>query len=82
MIILILTIFFYFPTEAIGKCNVMKYSNLSVCIDCNSNPCNLGGYFSVQNGYRCAQVNVDIVCICPNGGYEINQPCRMSRMLD
>lgn len=79
----ILTIVFHqFPVDAIGKCNAMNCSNLSIRVDCSSNPCNLGGYFSTERGYQCAQVKTDVVCICPNGGYELNQPCRMSGHFD
>ena len=58
------------------------FRSITLCTDCNTNPCNLGGYFSTQRGYTCSQLNTDAVCICPNGGYEINQPCRMSKLDD
>ncbi|CAF1457135.1 unnamed protein product [Adineta steineri] len=58
----IFTTIFYFPVQA---------------LNCNDNPCDLGGYFIQEKGYQCIQMNTDVLCTCPHGGYEMNQPCRV-----
>ncbi len=83
IIVLIFTNFLYFSAQALSKLNKSnKKIFLFVCVillDCNNNPCALGGYFSRQRGYQCIQMNTEALCTCPNGGYEMNQPCRMRR---
>ena len=47
-------------------------------VQCNTNPCELGGDFSAPN-YQCFQAtdNIDnVVCTCPDGNAQINRRCR------
>ncbi len=47
-------------------------------VQCNTNPCELGGDFSPPN-YQCIQAVDDfnnVICTCPDGGAEVNRPCR------
>lgn len=48
-----------------------------IILDCNQNPCALGGYFLQKRGYQCIQLNPQALCTCPNEGYEIDRPCRI-----
>ncbi|CAF3132243.1 unnamed protein product [Rotaria sp. Silwood2] len=49
----------------------------SQALNCNDNPCELGGYFTQNRGYQCLQVDTAVFCTCPNGQLEIDRPCRV-----
>ncbi|CAF1270825.1 unnamed protein product [Rotaria sp. Silwood1] len=46
-------------------------------LNCDDNPCELGGYFIQNRGYQCLQVNTVVFCTCPNGQFEVDRPCRI-----
>ncbi|CAF3808408.1 unnamed protein product [Rotaria sp. Silwood1] len=46
-------------------------------LNCDDNPCELGGYFIQNRGYQCLQVNTVVFCTCPNGQLEVDRPCRI-----
>ncbi|CAF0807806.1 unnamed protein product [Adineta steineri] len=56
-------------------CLIFSYVSAQAC---NANPCQLGGYYSETNGYRCFELGGgSALCTCPGSAYEINQPCRL-----
>jgi len=58
---------------------ILAVVKISLAVQCNTNPCELGGEFSPPN-YQCIQATDNInnvVCTCPDGGIEINTRCRI-----
>ncbi|CAF1296580.1 unnamed protein product [Adineta steineri] len=55
-------------------CLIFSYASAQAC---NNNPCQIGGYFSDTNGYRCIDLGSSALCTCPGSPYEFNQPCRL-----
>ncbi|CAF1283197.1 unnamed protein product [Adineta steineri] len=61
-------------------CLIFSYASAQ---GCSANVCDLGPYFSETNGYRCLDLGgSNVVCTCPGGAYEINQPCRLCNRQD
>lgn len=44
---------------------------------CEDDPCELKGAFSVLRGYACVQRGTTALCRCPNGEFEVDEPCRL-----
>ncbi|CAF1151511.1 unnamed protein product [Rotaria sp. Silwood1] len=60
------------------KRNHLCIENFFVIVQCNTNPCQLGGYFNPPN-YNCIQLlnEPNVICTCPNGQGRKNTPCRV-----
>ena len=53
-------------------------------VQCNTNPCQLGGSFTPPN-YNCIQLLHDsdvVICTCPNGQGRKNAPCRKTHFFE
>ncbi|CAF1124745.1 unnamed protein product [Rotaria sordida] len=57
---------------------VLAIAKSSFAVQCNTNPCQLGGYFTPPN-YNCIQLlhESNVICTCPNEQGRKNAPCRV-----
>ncbi|CAF1253428.1 unnamed protein product [Rotaria sordida] len=57
---------------------ILAIAKNSFAVQCNTNPCQLGGYFIPPN-YNCIQLlhESNVICTCPNEQGRKNAPCRV-----